>query len=297
MTIQRPNFHHLRHFWIVAQEGSLLGASRRLGLRHSTLSAQLRSLEVSLGTSLLLRRPRGVRLTAQGEVVRGYCDQIFRLGGELLEVASQQRAARVRVGMLASVPRSLLYDAIREAFDKPEALRAELLVTTFQSAPAQLVSGRLDVVITDRLASGERSRLVHAHLIGETGIDLYATPTLANRYRSGFPASLDGAPFLMPTTGPLSEGLSSWFAEQEIRPRIVAEFDDVPTMKGFAARGHGVVAIRHALGQEARRRYGLVHLGGVPDLKDRLYALTVGHRVRHPNVQRLIEHCRAKFEA
>ncbi len=297
MATQRPNFHHLRHFWTVAQEGSLLGASRKLGLRHSTLSAQLRSLENALGAPLLLRRPRGVRLTPQGEVVRSYCDQIFRLGHELLDVASRKRGVRLRVGTLPSVPRSLLYEILQQATEKDDGVKLEVSMTTQQRAATQLVTGRMDVVIGDRIVSREDSSRVQSHLVSESRIGIYATPTLANRYRSAFPESLDKAPMLMPIGSPLGERLSAWFEKRDIRPQVVAEFDDVPMMKGFAARGHGVVPIRQSLSQEARRRYGLVQIGPISGLTDRLYALTAGRRVRHPNVQRLIEHCRAKLDA
>ena len=53
------NFRHLYQFWVVAREGSLVGASRRLGLSHSTISVQLQMLEQALGGKLMLRRPRG----------------------------------------------------------------------------------------------------------------------------------------------------------------------------------------------------------------------------------------------
>lgn len=288
------NFLHLYHFWIVAQEGSLLGASRRLGIRHSTLSAQMRALEESLGMRLLLRRPRGVRLTAQAEVVRGYCDQIFRLGAELAEAATGERTGRLRVGTLAAVPRSLLYEALRPALERESATRVELTVYDLDAACRALVTGRLHVVVSDRLPAGTTT--VHAHLVGETRIGLYATPRLVDRYRAGFPQSLDGAPMLLPTTGtPLRDGLAAWFAEEGFRPRIIGEFDDVPMMKGFAARGHGIVPVRLALAREARQRYGLLPVGNVPGLVDRLYALTLGRRVRHPGVQRLIDECRGRL--
>lgn len=291
-----PNFHHLRHFWVVAQEGSLVGASRKLGVRHPTLSAQLRSLEASLGVPLLLRRPRGVRLTPQGEIVRGYCDQIFRLGSELVEATSGQRAVRLRVGMLASVPRSLMYAALKPVFDGDESARIEISITNLEVIARLLAAGHLHVVIADRLPATMATDPIHSHLIGESRIGLYATRTLANRYRTDFPRSLDNAPVLLPAAGgPLAEGLATWFATESIRPRIVGEFDDVPIMKGFAARGHGIVPVRQALAEEARQRYGLVQIGVVPGLADRLYALTLGRRVRHPAVQRLIEHCRAKM--
>jgi LysR family transcriptional activator of nhaA len=293
----RPNYHHLYHFWRVSQEGSLAGASRRLGVRHSTLSSQLRSLEHSLGVKLLIRRPRGVRLTPQGEVVRSYCDEIFRLGAELLEAATEQPTSQLRVGMLPCVPRSLLYEALRPALEQNSAIRVEVRVGEVEALCRELVAGRLHVVISDRLPSGLATGTVYSHQVGETRIGLFGTRRLAERYRHGFPQSLDGAPLLLPTpVGPMREGLVSWFAEEGIRPRVVGEIDDVPTMKGFASRGHGLVPIRLSLAREARQRYGLVPVGNVPGLADRLYALTLGRRVRHPAVQRLIETCREKME-
>jgi LysR family transcriptional activator of nhaA len=292
----RPNYNHLYHFWVIAQEGSLVGASRRLGVRHSTLSSQMQALEQSLGMRLLIRRPRGMRLTPQAEVVRSYCDQIFRLGSELLEAATEQRAHRLRVGMLPSVPRSLLYEALRPALEREAKTRVELSVAGVDAACRALVTGHLHVVFADRLPAGTAAGPVHSHLVGETRIGLFATARAAQRYRSDFPHSLDGAPMLLPSAGsPLREGLAAWFAQEGFRPRIVGEFDDVPMMKGFASRGHGVVPIRMVLAQEARHRYALVPVGVVPGLVDRLYALTLGKRVRHPGIQRLIDQCRGKF--
>ncbi len=291
----RLNFHHLYHFWVIAQEGSLLGASRRLGVRHSTLSSQMRALEKSLGIRLLLRRPRGVRLTPQGEVVRGYCDQIFRLGSELLEAATEERTDRLRVGLLACVARSLLYETLKPALERDAATRIEISTGDLDANCRALVTGRLDVVISDRPPSGPAAGPVHAHLISEARIGLFATARLVRRFRNGFPQSLDGAPLLLPAAGgPLREKLAAWFAEEGVRPRIVGEFDDAPMMKSFASYGHGLVPIRVALAREAQVRYGLVAVGTVPGLGDCLYALTLGQRVRHPGVQRLIDQCRSK---
>lgn len=291
----RPNYHHLYHFWVVAQEGSLVGANRRLGVHHSTLSSQLRSLEQALGVKLLIRRPRGVRLTPQGEVVRSFCDEIFRLGSELLDATSGLQASRLRVGMLPSVPRSLLYEALRPAFSRDGATRVEISVGDIETVSRELVAGRLHVAIADRLPLRAATAPIYTHVVRESRIGWYGTRRLADRYRAGFPASLDNAPVLLPTAGgPLREGLAAWFAEEGIRPKIVGEFDDVPTMKSFAARGHGLAPIRQALAEEARQRYGLVAAGTVTGLTDRLYALTLGRRVRHPGVQGLIDSCRGE---
>lgn len=51
---------------VVAEEGSFLGASRRMGIHHSALSRRIRDLEHSLGTVLFQRHAGGVRPTPAG---------------------------------------------------------------------------------------------------------------------------------------------------------------------------------------------------------------------------------------
>jgi LysR family transcriptional activator of nhaA len=294
------NFHHLYQFWIVAQEGTLVGAGRRLGIGHSTLSAHIKALELSLGGRLLLRRPRGVRLTPFGEVVRGYCDQIFRLGSELIEATqgAQRNPTRLKVGILSSVPRSLAYEVLRPALRDGTAMPIEVVVNDLSGLCGLLITGRLHVAISDRLPTRPGEAMVYGHLVAETRIGLFGTRRSVERYRPRFPASLDGAQILVPAAGTsVRELLASWFAEEGLRPRIVGEFEDVAMMKTFAAHGHGLVPIRQVLAEEARERYGLFPVGTVPGIRERLYALTLGRRIRHPGVQRLVEQAREKTPA
>lgn len=57
----------LRYLLAIAEEGSISAAARRLHLAQPTLSEQLRRLERELGTELLDRRSRPLRLTAAGQ--------------------------------------------------------------------------------------------------------------------------------------------------------------------------------------------------------------------------------------
>ncbi|NJN46438.1 MAG: LysR family transcriptional regulator, partial [Candidatus Competibacteraceae bacterium] len=43
------NYHHLRYFWVIANEKSLTRAAERLHVSQSALSIQIRKLEDSLG--------------------------------------------------------------------------------------------------------------------------------------------------------------------------------------------------------------------------------------------------------
>ncbi len=57
----------LRYFIAIAEQGSLSAAAARIGIAQPSLSQQVRGLEQELGVSLLVRSPRGVRLTQSGE--------------------------------------------------------------------------------------------------------------------------------------------------------------------------------------------------------------------------------------
>ena len=57
------NYHHLLYFWVVAREGSIAAATRKLNLTQPTISAQLRLLEESLGEKLFEKSGRSLVLT------------------------------------------------------------------------------------------------------------------------------------------------------------------------------------------------------------------------------------------
>ena len=59
----------LRALLAVVDEGSITRAAASLGVTQQAVSGQIRQLEAIAGASLLVRTPRGVELTAAGEVV------------------------------------------------------------------------------------------------------------------------------------------------------------------------------------------------------------------------------------
>jgi len=58
-----------RFFLSIAQSGNVSGASRRLGVNHSTVSRRLHQLETRLGVRLFSRVPGGYSLTEAGDTV------------------------------------------------------------------------------------------------------------------------------------------------------------------------------------------------------------------------------------
>jgi DNA-binding transcriptional LysR family regulator len=62
----------LRYFLAVADTGSLTEASARQHVAASALSRQIAALEAQLGVALFERHPRGMGLTAAGEILRAH---------------------------------------------------------------------------------------------------------------------------------------------------------------------------------------------------------------------------------
>src|SRR5689334_25195993 len=88
------NYHHLLYFLTVVRAGSIARASEQLRLAPPTISAQIRTLEESLGEKLLVRSARGVQATEIGQAVCRYADDIFSLGREMLDTVRGRPTGR-----------------------------------------------------------------------------------------------------------------------------------------------------------------------------------------------------------
>ncbi|HEY0711578.1 MAG TPA: LysR substrate-binding domain-containing protein, partial [Polyangia bacterium] len=108
---------------------------------------------------------------------------------------------------------------------------------------------------------------------------------LVGRYRRGFPGSLTGAPLLLPLEGlTLRRSLNQWFAANDVKPRVVAEFEDSALMKVFGADGRGIFVAPTAVEREVAEQFEVDVLGRTEDIRERYYAVSVERRLKHPAV-------------
>ena len=104
------NYHHLLYFWSVVKEGGVAQAAKALRLSSPTISGQVRALEEALDLKLFDRVGRKLQLTESGRMVFRYADEIFNLGGELLDTIKGRptgRPLRLRVGVSDVLPKLL----------------------------------------------------------------------------------------------------------------------------------------------------------------------------------------------
>lgn len=73
----------LKYFLVVAQEGNISNAAKRLHIGQPTLSRQLKELEQELGQKLFVRQAHGVRLTEAAEHLRTSAKEMVALSDKI----------------------------------------------------------------------------------------------------------------------------------------------------------------------------------------------------------------------
>ena len=287
------NYHHLLYFWTVAKEGSLRAASESLRVSQPSISAQLRALEGSLGQPLFRQSGRGKVLTDAGQMVFGYAEEIFTLGGELMNAVKNRptaRARRLTVGLSDSFPKLVAHDILQPLFAAQEAMHIVCREGKIADLLAQLAVHRLDVVLADEPASTSHNFRSFNHLLAKSPLTFCAAPVLGNRLGRNFPKSLHGAPALLPGENtPMRRALEKWFRRQRIEPRVIGEFDDAALMSVVASEGAGFIAVPNAVAADASARYGFQLLGTATRCQVEFYAITTERRLEHPGVVMIAE--------
>jgi LysR family transcriptional activator of nhaA len=293
------NYHHLLYFWVVAREGSISKATQQLRLAQPTISGQIRTLEGHLGEKLFQRQGRSLVLTEVGRVVFRYAEEIFGLGRELMDTVKGRptgQPVRFVVGVADAVPKLVAYRLLEAALAMPEQVRIVCLEDRTDRLLAELAVHALDLVITDAPIGPHVKVRAFNHLLGECGVTFFATPKLAATTKRRFPRSLDGAPMLVPSDNTmLRRSLDQWLELEDLRPRIVAEFEDTALLKVFAQAGHGICSGPTAIEKEICAQYGLRVVGRTDAVRERFYAISVERRLKHPAVLAITEAARARL--
>lgn len=295
------NFHHLRYFWTVARRGSVRKAAAELGVSQPSISAQLRLLEEALGEKLFQRSGRNLVLSEMGQVVLSYADEIFSAGRELLSAVKQgpsSRALRLNVGMTDSLSKLIAFEILKPAFHFPNPVHVICRQAEIGPLVNRLQAHRLDIVLADEPASSSLKTRTFNHKLGRSGVTFCAVPTIANKLRHNFPRSLHQAPALLPSENMGMRGaLEKWFDANDLRPRLVGEFEDSALMEVAASGALGFTAVHTVVDAAALKHYGLKVIAKVEECGSDFYAITAERRLKHPAAAAITEHAYSQLFA
>jgi DNA-binding transcriptional LysR family regulator len=137
----------------VARAGSIRKAAARLNVTASAVNRRIADLEDELGTALFDRQPRGVRLTAAGEVfvhyLRGQNDEVERMKSQIEDLKGLRRGT-VRIACSQALALDFLPRQIAEFRKTHPLVSFDLQVVDHEWAMAALAAYEVDLVIVFR---------------------------------------------------------------------------------------------------------------------------------------------------
>jgi len=144
------SLRQLRYFDALATHGHFGRAAAACAITQPALSMQIKELEETLGTVLIERGPRQVRLTRFGEEARLRVRDILRSADELVDAARASRdqfTGRLRIGMIPTVAPYLLPAFIGKLAKKHPELEVHVREALTSRLIQEVMDARLDAAV------------------------------------------------------------------------------------------------------------------------------------------------------
>ncbi|MFI6107178.1 LysR family transcriptional regulator [Streptomyces sp. NPDC051310] len=278
---------HLRVLRAVAATGSFSAAARELGCTQPAVSQQMKALEASAGTPLLIRTGREMRLTQAGEALVRHASGILAgltAAEEEVAAIAGLRAGRVRLVSFPSGSSTLVPTALAALRAAHPGTRVSLVEAEPPRSVEMLREGDCDVALAFR----------YRPVVAEWE-DLVVRPLLADRLVGLVPEGHPLADAGSVAIGDLAD--EPWIAgcprcrrqlvsvceSAGFTPRIDFATDDYPAVIGLVGAGLGV-AVLPELAIESVRPRGARTVAVEPPVEREIVALTLPDLANVPAV-------------
>ncbi|WP_079908586.1 LysR family transcriptional regulator [Paenibacillus sp. 32352] len=141
------NLEGLKVFLAVAKAGSFSKASEALFITQPAVSHSIKQLEEQLGGPLFFRTSRGVKLTAEGEMLLRYVDQAFQLlaeGERKLTEMHQMLGGVVHIGANDTICKHVLMPYLESFHNSYPQVKMHVTNRTTQETVKLLKEGKID---------------------------------------------------------------------------------------------------------------------------------------------------------
>lgn len=269
------NRRHLRQFLALVDTGSFTAAANQLHVSQPTLSAGIAELERTLGTPIILRERRALRLTEAGNRLLVHARAIEREFGlaERWVQGTPPPAPPLRLGVLASINTQTMA-AVAAHYAGQAAGKALLTLTDAPDADLRrrLAEHRLDAILTT-LRTAEEGELL---LEEGYAMILPAAHRLA-RQALLLPEELAGETMIARRSCEILTETSRFFTARGVRPHFAFRSANEDRCLALVAAGAGVTTAPVSLVRpgtvvvplkdyDFRRRIGLILAVGQEDL-------------------------------
>jgi LysR family nitrogen assimilation transcriptional regulator len=238
------DIRHLRYFIAISEERSLSAASQRLGVAQPSLSQHVIKLEEELGVTLMVRSPRGILLTEEGQLLVRHAREICR-NLDVCVAEMKDAAGAVRGTVAFGLPPSV---SMVMSVPLAETVRVELPDVRLQAIESMsgyirnwLEDQTLDIAFLYDLHNKEHFRVTH---VLDEQLCFFAAPDnwpLSTPPGTPVPlAALAGLDMILPLPSHgLTRTITRHTAPLGIELNVVIEMDAMTQIKELVARGSG----------------------------------------------------------
>jgi DNA-binding transcriptional LysR family regulator len=245
---------------MIAEEGNLTRAARRLNASQPAVSAHVKALEDELGLALFLRTPKGMVLTADGLKLKEHADRVLATIEEMSDAAGRMRGllqGELRIGINA----------------EPETLRIPELFTCMKTHHPGLHIHLLQAMTGEVLNKLEEGALDAGFMYGENGSErLWVTKlkqmrlvvagpnSWRNRLAAATAAQLGSFPWITtPGDCPFHTVAEDFFKRHGLEPQQVAVVDQESIIRSMVRAGAGLSLLQEqeVIGDVASERLAI----------------------------------------
>src|SRR5438874_9784966 len=204
----------VRYFLAVARGGSVRAAAERLEVNHSTVLRRIAQLEERLGAQMFEKLPSGYQLTAAGEEVLEFAEQM-EASSHQLETRVFGRDQSVRGLLRVTLPPPLATHLLMPDFADFARLHPDIEMEVQSSGElANLTNREADVAI--RVVYDRKTLPLNLH--GLKGPELFGGVYMS---RDRLAASRAGAPDPIRWIVISIHGIPDWASEDDVRTTAV----------------------------------------------------------------------------
>ena len=286
------NYHHLNYFRVIASEGSISKAAEKLKIGQPTLSAQLKQFEDTIGIQLFERKHKKLILTESGNLALEYANEIFKMGGELLEVLHDRfvpNRPHVQFGALDSVPKYIVLSIAKAAL-RTGRCTVSLLEGSGDDLIREMVLHKIDLVIANYIPNHSNDIKIYSRSISKSPIYIFGSKKFKNLSKN-FPSSLHEASFVLPTShSKLRQDIHHFLRSNKVSVDIVAETQDTALQKLMAIDDLGLIPLT----REAAKTYvddkKLYEIGKVEGVYEEIFLLSASRKIENPISSMIMKH-------
>ena len=236
------NLSKYKVFLCVAECGSISQSAEQLYISQPAVSMTIKKLEESLGTTLFLRKPRGVVLTENGRLLYdGVKQALNMLSDTENNLKHLENNGRLRIAASNVLCKYLLMPYLQKFTETYPFTDVSITCTSSANAHKMLEECKIDVAL---MAKPDNISGLEYYPLGEIQDTFVCTPSYLKRLNcNGFEIFEHGNIMLLNKDNVSRMHINNYYAENNINPTHILEVNDMDMLIEFAKIGIGVSCV------------------------------------------------------